>query len=229
MDMNKTNTQAQQPPFPPIPHTTYGLTPTLCPDGKYRWVYEVNLYKNPTMFYDLLKVTGICGGLVLLFIMAVDVMNGDYNEIAASAGVGLGIMVFLLLMSLVGYFIWAGMNGGSYVALMVMDEQSVTHRQMPKQVKRDQVLGAIGAMTGAAMDEMSLAASSLLAASVNSWTSQFSSVRLIKAKPRRHLIMVNERLTKNRIYVGPESYDWVLQHIATRCPKAKIEQNYAIK
>ena len=26
-----------------------------CPDGKYRWVYEVNLYRNPTILIDLLK------------------------------------------------------------------------------------------------------------------------------------------------------------------------------
>ena len=23
----------------------------LCPDGKYRWAYEVNMYRNPTIFY----------------------------------------------------------------------------------------------------------------------------------------------------------------------------------
>ena len=28
----------------------------LCSDGKYRWVYEMNMLKNPTIFFTVLKV-----------------------------------------------------------------------------------------------------------------------------------------------------------------------------
>lgn len=29
---------------------------TLFPDGKYRWIYEVNLFKNASTFYDFASV-----------------------------------------------------------------------------------------------------------------------------------------------------------------------------
>ena len=31
----------------------------LCPDGKYRWSYEVNLWRNPSILFDLLKAAGV--------------------------------------------------------------------------------------------------------------------------------------------------------------------------
>ena len=37
---------------------------TLYPDGKYRWVYEMNLYTNPTILFLVLKIFfWICFGL----------------------------------------------------------------------------------------------------------------------------------------------------------------------
>ena len=40
---------------------------TLYPDGKYRWVYEVPMLKNPSILIDVYKVLGISFGIVWLF------------------------------------------------------------------------------------------------------------------------------------------------------------------
>ena len=40
---------------------------TLYPDGKYRWVYEVPMLKNPSILFDVYWVLGISFGLVWLF------------------------------------------------------------------------------------------------------------------------------------------------------------------
>lgn len=50
---------------------------TLCPDGKYRWVYEVNLFKNASTFYDVVKVIGLTLGLVygMMLIMGIFVLD----------------------------------------------------------------------------------------------------------------------------------------------------------
>ena len=42
---------------------------TLYPDGKYRWVYEVSMLKNPSILFDVYKVLGICFGVVWLLIL----------------------------------------------------------------------------------------------------------------------------------------------------------------
>lgn len=52
---------------------------TLFPDGKYRWIYEVNLFKNASTFYDVVKVIGLTLGLVygMMLIMGIFVDNPE--------------------------------------------------------------------------------------------------------------------------------------------------------
>ena len=98
-----------------------------------------------------------------------------------------------------------------------MDEESVTHQQMNKEVKRTQVIAAINMMVA---DDMGSAA--LLAAAHSPFITPYNNVRKIKTHRQRHLIKVDELLTKNRIYVeDPEDYEFVLHYITERCPKAK--------
>ncbi len=98
-----------------------------------------------------------------------------------------------------------------------MDEETITHQQMDKGVKRTQLIAAINMM---ADDDMGSAA--LLAAAQSPFITPFKKVRKIKAIRRRHLIKVDELLTKNRIFVeNPEDYEFVLRYICERCPQAK--------
>ena len=41
----------------------------LYPDGKYRWVYELNLLKNPTVLFDVWIVLAMSVFIVAIFIM----------------------------------------------------------------------------------------------------------------------------------------------------------------
>ena len=47
----------------------------LCSDGKYRWVYEMNMLKNPTIFFTVLKVMMISLGIVWLFGLVIGIGN----------------------------------------------------------------------------------------------------------------------------------------------------------
>ena len=40
----------------------------LCADGKYRWIYEFNMLKNPTIFFTVLNIFGVLI-LVQVFLM----------------------------------------------------------------------------------------------------------------------------------------------------------------
>lgn len=194
---------------------------TLCPDGKYRWAYEVNLFRDASIFYDVVKVMGLSLGLVYGMMIIIGIFQADDWEVVwtmtlAFLCIGLG----LLLLCIISYWIWAAINGGRYAALYEMDEQSITHCQMEKHVKRQQVVSQIGILVGLATGKPGVIGNSLLAASVNKWKSDFSSVRKVKAVPHRHLIKVNELLTKNRIFVeNEEDYEFVLNYILQHCPK----------
>ncbi|MBR3730801.1 MAG: hypothetical protein IKN08_07815 [Bacteroidales bacterium] len=192
----------------------------LCPDGKYRWSYEVNLWRNPSIFLDLMKVFGVIMlGMWLLVAIIVPLFDGHlrWHRVVDTSGTFIGVLIAVLVLFLIGYVISGFVSGGRYAAYFVMDEETITHQQMDKGVKRTQLIAAINMM---ADDDMGSAA--LLAAAHSPFITPYRRVRKIKTHRRRHLIKVDELLTKNRIYVeDPEDYEFVLRYISERCPKAK--------
>ena len=98
---------------------------TLCPDGKYRWIYEVNLFKNASTFYDVVKVIGLTLGLVygMMLIMGIFVAD-DWSVVWTMTLAFFCIALGLCLLCLIIYWIWAAANGGRYAALFEMDEQA---------------------------------------------------------------------------------------------------------
>ena len=192
----------------------------LCPDGKYRWSYEVNLWKNPSILLDLAKVFGIIlVGIWFLSVILVPLFDGHlrWHRVVDSSTGFLWVVLAVAVLCLIGYVITGIVSGGRYAAYFVMDEESVTHQQMNKEVKRTQVIAAINMMVD---DDMGSAA--ILAAAQSPFITPYRRVRKIKTHRRRHLIKVDELLTKNRIYVeDPEDYEFVLRYITERCPKAR--------
>ena len=213
-----------QPAARPAPSNTGEPTARLqlCPDGKYRWSYEVNLWRNPSILLDLLKVFGvIMVGIWLLGNVLVPLFKGHFHwdDILHDSTGYIWVVLFMLVLCLIGYVISGIASGGRYAAYFVMDEETVTHQQMSKEVKRTQVIAAINMMVD---DDNGSAA--LLAAAQSPFITPFRRVRKIKTHRRRHLIKVDELLTKNRIYVeDPEDYEFVLDFISKRCPKAKLK------
>ena len=225
--MSQPQTTSQpQPEARPAPSNTGDLTARiqLCPDGKYRWSYEVNLWRNPSIFLDLIKVFGVIMlGMWLLVAIIVPLFDGylRWHRIVDTSATFIWVLIAVLVLCLIGYVISGIVSGGRYAAYFVMDEETITHQQMAKEVKRTQVIAAINMM---ADDDMGSAA--LLAAAQSPFITPYRRVRKIKAIRRRHLIKVDELLTKNRIYVeDPEDYEFVLRYISERCPKAKKKFN----
>ena len=68
-------------------------------DGIYRWTYELNMYRNPTVLITVLKVLGISMGLVWLFTVLISIgdrrfwWDGFLSETKVFALVMLGFIV----------------------------------------------------------------------------------------------------------------------------------------
>lgn len=194
----------------------------LCQDGKYRWVYEMNLLKNPTIFLTTLKVMVIAVGVVGLFMLAIAAFQGDldlewFRFWLKLMGIMLGIFIILTVVSML---ITAAILG-KYVVLFEMDEKEVVHIQMPRQVKKAEVIGLITTLVGLAAKNPTTIGAGMLSASKSKSTSEFANVRRVKAYRRRNLIKVNQLLNKNQIYVSDEDFDFVFEFIRSRCTNAK--------
>ena len=200
--------------------TYQGKEVRLCNDGKYRWVYEMNLLKNPTIFITVLKVMMISVGIVWLFGLVIGLgnMSLDYFRFWTKlSGIMLGIFV---VFTIIGVLITAAILG-KYVVLFEMDEKEVTHIQMPRQVKKAEVIGLITALVGAMAKSPTTMGAGMLAASKTKSTSVFANVRRVKARRRFNLIKVNQLLDKNQVYVPDEDFDFVYDFIKSHCTKAK--------
>ena len=114
-------------------------------NGIYRWTYELNLYRNPTVLITVLKVLGLSMGLVWLFVVLVSMgdrgfwWDGFLPETKVFALVMLGFVV----LGAVSYYLYALIQGGRYCVLFEMDEQGVKHTQLARQFRKSQVVAAL--------------------------------------------------------------------------------------
>jgi hypothetical protein len=195
---------------------------TLYPDGKYRWVYEVSMMKNPSILIDIFKVLGISLGVVWLFTVLLDIFDDDLSleKLWNLTMVFLGLMLAFVVIGLIAYTILAWSYGWKYVVIFTMDKKELVHQQMPHQVKKAQVLGALAAIVGGATANPGMVGTGVLAASRT--TSRSTLVNVKKLTPVRwmNLIKVSQLLQKNRVYVPDEDFDFVYDFLCQNCPNA---------
>lgn len=195
---------------------------TLCEDGKYRWIYAMNMWKNPTILFLILKIFyGIFAvGGVLLVIMSLT-QPAYEGKLWENLGYFLIFVAFFTVLILIAYSIVAAMYGGKYIILFTMDEQGITHEQVKEQARKARKLGALTAAVGAGRGNLSMMGLGASVAARTSMSSDFSMVRSVKAYKWRNVIKIREILSNNQVYVRDEDFDFVLQYIREHCPRVK--------
>lgn len=194
-----------------------------CADGKLRWTYELKLFKNPVLFILCTKIflCILAGIWIFINIICLDDSNYWPDRFLSIGKVFLIAIPCVMLLVGISYLIYAAIMGGSYCAVFEMDENGINHIQMPKQYKKAQVIGLITTLVGALSGNMSAAGAGLLSMGRQSMYSEFASTRRIKAIRRQNTIKVNGALMHNQIYVPPGDFDFVLNYMTSRCPRAK--------
>ena len=197
----------------------------LYEDGKYHWSYDLNMLKNPAVLIDVFKALGMTVAIVGFIIVVIQACeNGIHAEEMMFALKLIGIMVAIMfVLSILGYLIYAAMSGWTYTALFTMDENGVVHEQSPRADKLAKRIGCLTIFVGLLTRKPGVAGTGILAASRSTMSSNFSSVKTVKAIRRMNTIKVNERFEKNRVYVNDEDFDFVYDYIASHCLNAKIK------
>ena len=170
--------------------------PVLCPDGKYRWVYDVPMLKNPSILLEVFWVLGISFGIVWLLVL---LMGGCESHFRPSElwDITRGFLLLTALFFVLGcvaYFFVSWHYGWKYSILFIMDEHEVVHKQLPGTESKARAIGK---------------------------STSFSSVRRLIPCRRRHLIKVRERFSRNMVFVPEEDFDFVYQFLCDHCPDAK--------
>ncbi len=195
----------------------------LCNDGKYRWVHEVSLYKNPVILILLLKIFfWVCVGIWAFSILlrgCDSIDSKDFLDMAwGDTKMFMIITAGAMVLCLISYYIYALIMGGKYCVLFEMNEKGVLHKQMPKQAKKAELIGAITALAGVMSRNITTTAVGLNAAGRTEMYSTFASVKTVESLPKRNTIKVNETLNHNQVYVSAADYDFVLRYILDHVP-----------
>lgn len=195
----------------------------LCKDGKYRWIHEVNMFKNPSILFDVWKVLGITMLIVIVIVGFILVISGDL-DVDGMLGMGKAMLItaaIMAVLSIIGYLVYALIAGGKYIVLFTLDEKEVVHQQMPHSAKKGQIIGDLAILAGLATGRMGTIGTGMLAKSRTSMTTTLSDVKRLTPCPRMNMIKVNETPSKNRVYVCKEDFFLVYNFLCEHCMNAK--------
>lgn len=192
---------------------------TLGHDGVLRWVYELDMWKNPTLLITIWKVLLLAALMPALLVAVLRVADGDGWVIAAGtfvqvAGLVLAVVTALMLLA---YPLVAVLNGGRYCVIFEMDETGIRHIHMQRQFRRNQVVALITVIAGAASGSAQTAGAGLLAGSRRSLYTAFRDVRKVHAISKRNVIHLAAKLKRNQVYAEPADFAFVLGYIEARC------------
>lgn len=197
----------------------------LCPDGKYRWYYELDMIKNPTILFTVWKVLGIAFGIVILLFVVMDLIQGTIKSIS-DVWPALKLFAYLVpiffVLAIFAYLIVAAMFGWKYIVLFEMDEEQVSHIPTEKQFKKAQALNWLTMVAAVAAKNRGAFSAGMLAGTKGPSTSIFKEVQYLRIRRKQNTINVDYTLDKNPIYVEDADFDFVEKFIKDRCVKAKI-------
>ena len=195
---------------------------TMGEDGVLRWVYEMNMWKYPTLVITIWKVlllTAFAPALLLFFLTLGDGIGSALLAFINVMGIVVVIVTGLMLLA---YPLVAILNGGIYCVIFEMDDRCIKHIQMQKQFQKNQVLALIGSLAGVMTGNIQAIAAGMLAGSKQSSLSRFEKVTSITVNEKRHVIYINEKFSRNQVYADSADFAFVKNRIISSCKKAKV-------
>ena len=202
---------------------------TMCTDGKYRWVYELNLYKNPAIIKEVGRMMGISIaivlGLIFIFIM-IDTIGSIAEKLQFFLELAGILLAICLIITILGYLLYSYMMGGTYCALFEMDENGICNKAQEKHIKKAELISAISVIAGIASGRPGVVGTGMLSAARTSMYTRFDSVKELEVLPKQHLIRVNETLNRNQVYAEDEDFAFVANYIKERCRNAKVKGEF---
>ena len=182
---------------------------TLCSDGKYRWVYEKDLYRDLSVLFLILKIFGAISIFMGVFIL---VLDRDVKAALFLTGV---MFLVMAVLSVMGYFVYTLMMGGSYCVTFTMDERGVENAQHAKQVEKATAISRLTVLAGALSGNPTAAGIGLEVRT--RMYSEFRRVRFLSLDRRHNTVHVDG----NEVYAPEEDLEIVWEFISARCPRAE--------
>ena len=85
-------------------------------DDVYRWIYELDMYRNPIILITVFKVLGISAAIIFVISLIIQLVTGEFSfrfDPDEFKVIGIVVLVFVAI-TIVSYFIVAKQYGGKY-------------------------------------------------------------------------------------------------------------------
>lgn len=194
----------------------------LCPDGKYRWAYNFNLYTNLMYLRRLWRVALRVVVCVWLFVMTVLIASYGFvlnGVLSVSGSILFATAIALACISLV-YYIWAAIGGGRYCILFELDDRGIYNIHLPRQYTQTQIQSYIEQFIAGDSDGSQITYAAEL--SKKTICSDFRAISGINANEKRRIIKLYGPFAKNKIFTKGADFELVLGTISgNSSPQAK--------
>lgn len=193
--------------------------------GVFKWYYEYNMLKNPSIMLTVFSVLGIAELIEFSLVFCIMLLDDSDDAFAAfpqMLAVHLAIFAVLIVIGFVAYFIVAWLYGFKYKVIFELDEKSLRHIHLPRQFKKANALGILAVFLGGITKDPALAGIGLMSASRNVMISSLYEVRTVKVYKKRNLIKLNQLFKRNQVYVENDDFDFILNRLIDCCKNAQV-------
>ncbi len=189
-------------------------------DEKYRWRYEVSLFKNPTIFFQSVKAIAITILITMLFIFLLTGITDGFNEenFRFVGKLTLIIIAIFAVLLIIGYFVYAAVMGGAYIVDFEMDSTRLIHAQDAKQTKKAEKIGTAAVVMGVLTKTRGAVGAGLLAAARSVSITEFEKVKKVVLDKHRSVIKLRS-IGWNAVYADGEDFDFVAEWIKGHVPE----------
>ena len=189
-------------------------------DGKYHWIYYMEMLKNRHFFGFIVKL--IMGSLLLvMIIIGILTIGNGLKQFLDMMKVMIPVAVILYLITVFSYWLVAKMYQNVYCMAYEMDEEGITFSQVSDQAEITRIMSQAMALTGAAMHNSGMIAAGI-AGSSGGMTTKFSKVNSVTVDRENHFIGMRQFLFYNMIYADDPYFDFISDYIVKRSVNAKI-------
>ena len=187
---------------------------------KYRWTYEMSLFKNPTIFFATAKAMGIAIAITIFIIGLISLFADGFSEdsfrfLGELTLILVGIFAVLLVL---GYLLYAAIMGGYYVVDFTMDEKTVFLSQSAKQAKKAENIGIAAMIMGAITHNRGAVSAGYNSAVRMSSTTEFARVKKVVVD-RKHSVIKLREIGWNEAYADGDDFDFVADWIRNHIPE----------
>ena len=192
--------------------------PITVSGAKYRWTYEMSLFKNPTIFVTTAKAIGLTVAITVFIIGLISLFADGFSAdsfrfIGQVALLLCGIFAVLLVL---GYLLYAAIMGGAYIVDFTMDEKTVVCDQSAKQAKKAENIGFAAMIMGLLAHSRGAVSAGYAAGSRRTTTVEFSRVKKVVAD-KKHSVIKIRSIGWDQVYADGEDFDfaagWIRSHI----------------